>query len=59
MEVDTSFLNKERQFRREFPDIACKLGVYYSEIGIHKYHYREMRAEICIFVIKLDEKDPI
>lgn len=28
MNVDTTFLNKERQFRREYPDIACKIGQY-------------------------------
>lgn len=37
MVVDTTFLNKERQFRREFPDIACKIDAYEAEIGIHKY----------------------
>ena len=28
MTVDTSFLTRERQFRREYPDIACKIGRY-------------------------------
>ena len=59
MTVDTTFLNRERQFRREFPDIACKIGKYEAEIGIHKYQYRDFKQEINIFVIKPDEKDPI
>lgn len=37
MIVDTTFMNRERQFRREYPDIACKIGTYDAEVGIHKY----------------------
>eukprot|EP00347_Sterkiella_histriomuscorum_P015972 403354991 len=59
MTIDSTFLNKERQFRREYPDIACKIGQYQADVGVHKYSYRELRSEINIFVIKLDEKDPI
>lgn len=59
MTVDTTFLNKERQFRREYPDIACKIGVYQAEVGVHKYSYRDYKSEISIFVIKPDEKDAI
>ena len=57
MNVDTSFLNKERQFRREYPDIACKIGNYEAEVGVHKFQYRDYKTEINIFVIKLQEKD--
>ena len=57
MQVDTTFLNKERQFRREYPDISCKIGVYQAEVGVHKFQYREFRTEVNIFVIKLQEKE--
>ena len=35
MTVDTSFLTRERQFRREYPDIACKIGKYQADVGVH------------------------
>ncbi len=59
MTVDTSFLNKERQYRRDFPDISCKIGKYQADVGVHKFSYRDLRAEISIFVIKIDDRDPL
>lgn len=57
MTVSTKFLKKERQFRREYPELASKLGEYKSEIGIHKFLYRDLGAEINIYVIRIAEKD--
>ncbi len=57
MQVTTTFLKKERQFRREFPEIACKINDYQAELGIHKFEYRDLKSQINIFVIKLAEKD--
>lgn len=57
MAISTNFLKNERQFRREYPDIASKMGEYYAEIGIHKYSYRELKSEINIYVIKLEERN--
>ncbi len=37
MLVTTKFLKKERQYRRDFPEIACKIGDYQAEVGIHKF----------------------
>jgi hypothetical protein len=37
MSISTNFLKKERQFRREYPEIACKIGDYQAEVGIHKF----------------------
>jgi hypothetical protein len=37
MDVSTKFLKKERQFRREYPEIACKIEEYKAEVGIHKF----------------------
>ncbi len=59
MEVDTTFLNKERQFRREYPDIACKIGSYSADVGVHKFSYRDLRTEISLYVIKIDEKSGV
>lgn len=55
LQVETTFLNKERQFRREYPDIACKIGVYQADVGVHKFSYRDLRTEISLYVIKIDE----
>jgi hypothetical protein len=37
MTVDTTVLNKERQYRREYPELATKIGKYQAEVGIHKF----------------------
>lgn len=37
MPISSNFLKNERQFRREYPEIASKMGEYQAEIGIHKY----------------------
>lgn len=55
MTVDTTFLKRERQYKREFPEIACKIGLYEAEVGIHKFTYRDIKTEINLFVIQLKE----
>ena len=57
MTISTKFLKRERQFRREYPEFACKLGEYKSEVGIHKFLYRDLGTEINIYVVKINEKE--
>jgi hypothetical protein len=56
MPISSNFLKNERQFRREYPEIASKMGEYQAVIGIHKYQYRDLKSEIHIYVIKLEER---
>lgn len=57
MTVDTSILNKERQYKREYSEFAQKIGKYQAEVGIHKYSYRDFKLDINIFVLKIDDNN--